>query len=75
MSVNELLQSARFVVDTQGNRQAVQLDLDTWEAVVALLEDLEDAEELRQARQEEDELIPWEQVKADYQASHPDADL
>jgi hypothetical protein len=68
------LQAARFVVDAAGNRQAVQLDLDVWEAVLELLEDLDDAEEMRQARQEEDELVPWEQVKADYKAAHPDAD-
>ncbi len=75
MSVTELLQSARFVVDAGGNRQAVQLDLDTWEAVLELLEDLEDVEEMRLARQENDELIPWEQVKTDYEAAHPNADL
>jgi hypothetical protein len=75
MSVTELLESARFVVDAGGNRQAVQLDLETWEAVLELLEDLEDAADMRQARQEEDDLIPWEEVKAGYEASHPNADL
>jgi hypothetical protein len=40
MSVTEILQSARFVVDSSGNRQAVQLDLDTWEAVLELTDTL-----------------------------------
>jgi hypothetical protein len=75
MGVTELLQSARFVVDAGGNRQAVQLDLETWEAVLKLLEDLEDAAEMRQARQEEDDLIPWEEVKAGYEAGHSYVDL
>ncbi len=34
-------------------------------------EDEEDAEELRRAKAEEDELIPWEQVKAEYMEKHP----
>jgi hypothetical protein len=34
--------------------------------VLELLEDLEDDEELRRARQEKDQLIPWERVQADY---------
>ena len=75
MSITEILQSARFVVDSSGNRQAVQLDLDTWEVVLELLEDLEDDEELRRARREKDQLIPWEQVQADYKVAHPDADV
>ncbi len=36
--------------------------------LIAVIEDLEDAEELRQAKGEEDELIPWKQVKAEYWA-------
>ena len=43
--------------------------------ILEMLENLEDAEELRQAKQEEDELIPWEQVVADYKGSHPEADV
>ena len=31
----------------------------------ALLEDLEDVEEIRRAREEDEETIPWERVKAD----------
>ncbi len=60
MSVSELLQSVQSVVDTGGVKKAVLVDFEVWEEVVTLLEDLEDAEEIQQARQEDDELIPWE---------------
>jgi hypothetical protein len=53
MSVTELLKSVQFVIDSDGNRTAVQLDLALWEELVMLLEDLEDAEEIEQAHSEE----------------------
>lgn len=37
MSITELLQSAQFVVDATGQRKAVQLDLATWEDLLAWL--------------------------------------
>jgi hypothetical protein len=75
MGVTELLQSVQFVVDHEGKRKAVQVDLETWEELLDLLEDLEDAAEMEQTRYEDDELIPWEQVVADYRTSHPEADV
>jgi hypothetical protein len=75
MSIAELIKTAQFVVDSKGNRKAVQLDLAIWEELITLLEDLEDAEEMGQARQEEDELIPWGQVVSDYKTSHPETDV
>jgi hypothetical protein len=32
----------RYVVDSQGKKAAVQLDLKTWQALLSYLEDLED---------------------------------
>lgn len=75
MSIAELIKTAQFVVDGDGNRRAVQLDLVVWEELITLLEDLEDAEEMAQAHQEDDELIPWEQVVSDYKNAHPEADV
>ncbi len=75
MSITELIRTAQFVVDSDGNRKAVQLDLAVWEELITLLEDLEDAEEITQASQEEDELIPWEQVVSDYKATHSETDV
>jgi hypothetical protein len=41
MGVTELLQSVQFVVDHEGKRKAVQVDLETWEELLDLLEDLD----------------------------------
>ena len=65
MSDAALLQSVRFVVDSDGHRSAVLVDLDVWEQILPLLEDLEDAKEIHGAREEVEETIPWEQVKAE----------
>jgi antitoxin Phd len=65
MSETTLLRSVQYVVDSDGHKSAVLVDLDVWEQILTLLEDLEDTEELRRAREEDEEAIPWEQVKAD----------
>jgi len=44
MTVAELTNKARFVIDAQGNRQAILLDLPVWEEIVALLEEIEEME-------------------------------
>jgi Holliday junction resolvasome RuvABC DNA-binding subunit len=38
MSLDELLQEVQFVIDGEGHRTAVQLDLELWEKVVAWLQ-------------------------------------
>jgi PHD/YefM family antitoxin component YafN of YafNO toxin-antitoxin module len=65
MGNTTFLESVRFVVDTEGHRSAVLVDLDVWEQILTLLEDLEDAEEIRRARAEDEETIPWGQVRTD----------
>ncbi len=65
MSVNELMQSIRFVVDAHGKKAGVILDLDVWEKIVVLLEDLEDAEEMKKARTLREETVSWDAAKAD----------
>ena len=39
MNLATLLQNIQFVTDAQGQKQAVQIDLDTWEMLVTYLED------------------------------------
>ena len=68
MSVDELLQKAQFLVDAGGNKTAVMLDYGDWEELVTLLEDIEDAEELSRSINAEEELIPWDQAKAELRA-------
>jgi PHD/YefM family antitoxin component YafN of YafNO toxin-antitoxin module len=65
MSETAFLQSVQFVVDSDGHKSAVLVNLDVWEQILIMLEDLEDAEEIRRAREEDEETIPWEHVKAD----------
>ena len=68
MSVAEIIRSAQFL--TISGQRVVVLEQDIWQEIVGWLEDLEDAAELEQARQEDDENISWDQVKADYAARH-----
>ena len=63
MSVTELLQTARFVVDADGNKKAVMVDYDIWEELLTILEDWEDAQEIKQLRVLKEEAIPWGQAK------------
>jgi hypothetical protein len=65
MSEKALFRSVQFVVDADGHRSAVLVNLDVWEQLLPLLEDLEDADEIQRAREEDEETIPWEQVKAE----------
>ncbi|HRV95457.1 MAG TPA: hypothetical protein P5526_25085 [Anaerolineae bacterium] len=41
MTVTDLLQSAQFVVDANGNRQAVQFDIAQWDELITLLKNIE----------------------------------
>jgi hypothetical protein len=63
MSVTELLHTARFVVDAEGNKKAVMVDYDIWEELLSILEDWEDAQEIKQLRVLKEEAIPWGQAK------------
>jgi len=65
MAVMELLQTAQFLVDVDGNKKSVVLDYALWEELLTLLEDLEDAEEIHRLRETGEEAIPWEQAKAE----------
>lgn len=67
--------SLHYLTDSQGQRTAVVVDIETWQDVIEALEDIEDAEEMRSARDEKDELVPWRQVVEAYRAEHPDADV
>ncbi len=68
MSVTEILQTARFVVDADGNKKAVVLDLAAWEELLTVLEELEDAEEIRRLRESSEETVSWEHAKAELRA-------
>ncbi len=44
MSVNELIKSAEFLVDANGNKKAVQLGLDVWGEIITLLQEVAEDE-------------------------------
>ena len=53
MTIADLITSAQFVVDNQGRKRAVLLDLTAWEEVVARLSDLENEQ------QSDDDLLAF----------------
>jgi hypothetical protein len=63
MALTDILKSVKFVVNPKGKKFAVLVDIDIWEQIVTLLEDIEDAEEIKQARTLREEIIPWETAK------------
>lgn len=70
MTIMEVLQSAQYVVDSEGKQTAVQFDMPAWEALRQLLEDKEDIADIQQARQEDDTVFSWEQVVAEHKAQY-----
>jgi hypothetical protein len=72
MSVAEILQNVRFVVDADGNKKAVLLDYSLWKELLIQLEDLEDAEEIRCLREAGEEVISWERAKGELRAQGVD---
>jgi hypothetical protein len=67
--------SLHYLTDSEGQRTAVVVDIDAWNALIEALEDIEDAEEIRLARDEKEDLIPWKQVVQEYETEHPDAQV
>ncbi len=63
MSVAELLESAQFVVDADGHKKAVMVNLEVWEELLTMLEDIEDAQDVKRLRVLKEEAIPWGQAK------------
>ena len=63
MTIAEILETVKFVINPSGKKSAVMVDLDVWEQIVAMLEDLEDAEEMKQARTVHEETVPWNAAK------------
>ncbi len=72
MTVAELAAGVQYVVDEAGNKKAVLLDMAVWEQLLTCLEDMEDSEEMAQLRQAGEEVISWEQAKAELRAGGVD---
>jgi len=65
MTVAEILNSVKFVVEPNGHQSAVVVDLEVWEQIVSILEDAEDADDIKKARSIKEESIPWKTAKKD----------
>ena len=66
--IQELLETAEFVVDIQGQKKAVMLDYSIWEDLLQLLEDIEDSAEIEASQMSGEEPIPWEQARTELRA-------
>ena len=64
-SIHKLLETVEFVVDTEGQKKAVMLDYSIWVDLVTLLEDIEDSAEIEASRNSGEEVISWEEAKAE----------
>jgi hypothetical protein len=72
MSTADLLRSVQFLVDANGNKKAVVLDYPVWEELLTQLEDLEDAQEIQRLREANEDVITWDQAKAELRSEGVD---
>jgi hypothetical protein len=72
MELLEMLKSVRFVVDGDGRPSAVQVAMETWEAILERLEDIEDRALLREkiaglrSGPAKAGALRWEVIKAEW---------
>ncbi len=60
--------STQYVTDTEGNRTAVILDMETYRQLVEAQEELEDIRAYDAAKAAGDEVIPFDQALAEIEA-------
>ena len=60
--MSTLTEPGRFITDSAGNRVAVILELERYEALLEALEELEDIRAFDEAKKAEDESIPFDQA-------------
>lgn len=65
MNTAQLLEKVQFIVDKEGNQSAVLLNIEDWEQLLTILEDLEDTDDIIQAKEENEEAISWEKAKSE----------
>ena len=72
MHMIELIDSARFVVDSEGQKKAVLLDYEHWRKLLDMLDDLADLQEIDRVRNIGEEALPWDQTKDELRAQGVD---
>ena len=65
MNNTQLLEKVQFIVDAKGNQSAVLLNIEDWEKLLSILEELEDSDDIINAKEENEEAISWEQAKSE----------
>ena len=63
MTITDILNSVKFVVESDGHQSAVVVDMEIWEQIVTMLEDAEDADEIKHARVIKEETVSWKAAK------------
>ena len=58
-----IVENAAFVVDADGRKSAVILDLSSWRKLLNFLVDIEDSAEIEASRLSGNEPIPWQEAK------------
>ncbi len=75
MTVVEALQSVQFVVDNQGKRNAILLDIQAWETLIKWIEDVTDTKialqalsELQEAggRPQQADWVDWNDIRKEW---------
>jgi hypothetical protein len=61
--MKDLLDKAEFLVDADGKKKAVVVDLEVWDELQTLIEDLEDAAEIQSLRDAGEETIDRQAAK------------
>ena len=69
---NDLIPKARLILDSAGNRKAVELDYRTWDKLLEFLEDLEDIRELDRFHPSDEEVVSLEGVMEEIRAKSID---
>lgn len=59
----------RFVIDANGNRTAILIDIEYYERLVAALEEVESMDAFDRTKSSNDEAIPFEQAVAEIERS------
>ena len=67
-AIYELIGTAEFVVNAEGEKKAVMLDFSVWEDLLNLLEDIEDSAETESIRASGEVPVSWGKVKAELRA-------
>jgi uncharacterized protein with ACT and thioredoxin-like domain len=65
MNTTQLLEKVQLIVDAKGNQSAVLLNIEDWEKLLSILEELEDSDDIINAKEENEEAISWEQAKSE----------